>query len=397
MNTPAPTFQPVSKDALASIGTDPVPVAPYVDPAYFALEKEAIFKNTWIQIGHTCEVPHAGDFILRPFEAGDTSVLITRAEDNEIRAFHNVCPHRGTQIVSESEGHKTRFSCPYHGWTFSNQGDLIVAPDAQQFYIDPKSCQLPHIHVGVAAGFIFINLADEPEQTLEEYLGDLLPQLERLPHAHATHFTEYVYEVNANWKLTYDNFQENYHLRFIHPRSGAAAGGPENPFGYPTEYGFHDPHRTQRIWSNPNAKASDFQAFAFGKGARFVLEQGYSLEEKQYFGIFPNLFILSTAMTPFSQWILPITADRTRSIIRLYWVGADQNASHRFAREFGMVSALDIHSEDRAVIEAGHRGLASGALSHIHFQAQEVLCRHLFNQVDQRVRKYQAGLGVGRS
>lgn len=120
------------------------------------------------------------------------------------------------------------------------------------------------------------------------------------------------------------------------------------------------------------------------------MEDGFDFAERTYYGIFPNLFVLGTAMTPFSQNIMPISAGKSRSTIRLYWVGEDDSASRRFAREYAMATALDIHSEDRSVIEAGQRGLSSGALTHIHFQSQEVLCRHLFNEIDQRVQAYKA-------
>jgi phenylpropionate dioxygenase-like ring-hydroxylating dioxygenase large terminal subunit len=222
-------------------------------------------------------------------------------------------------------------------------------------------------------------------------------KLEGTPMARATAFTEYVYEVNANWKLTYDNFQENYHLRFIHPRSGEMSNGPDNPFGYPQDYAFHGPHRTQTIWRNPDPQPKPFQGLAFMRVAQFAMADELDMTTRDYYGVFPNLFVLGTATTHFSQWIMPISADRTRSVIRLYWIGEDDCASRRFAREFSLTTALDIHSEDRAVIEAGHRGLASGALSHIHFQSQEVLCRHLFNEVDQRVREYQAASGQEQS
>ncbi|MCB1686858.1 MAG: aromatic ring-hydroxylating dioxygenase subunit alpha [Halioglobus sp.] len=392
MTTTVQAFAPVSKEDLAFIGTDPIPTEPYYRSDYFELEREAIFKRSWIQMGHICEIPEPGSFIVRAFEAGNASLLITRDRDGEVRAFHNACPHRGTQLVQVDGGKRSRFTCPYHGWTFSNQGKLLAAPEADKFYINPSDCTLPAVSVGVCAGFIFINLDKSPRQSLQEYLGPLVAELEKLPHARATTYSEYTYEVDANWKLTYDNFQENYHLRFLHPRSGEAAGGPQNPYGYPTRYGFHDPHRSQTIWSNPDAKPLPFQAFAFGKGARHAMEAGYKLEDKEYFGIFPNLFILGAAMTPFSQCIMPIAANKTRSIIRLYWIGEDDSASKRFAREYAMATALDIHCEDRAVIEAGHRGLASGALSHLHFQSQEVLCRHLYNQVDKRVQAYKAEL-----
>lgn len=396
MATQAQSFEPVSREELASIGTDPIPTGPYYQPEYFELEREAIFKRSWIQIGHVCELPEPGSFFVRPFEVGHTSLLITRDKQGEVQAFHNVCPHRGTELVTPgTHGKRSRFTCPYHAWTFSNQGELLSAPDAENFYTDVSACTLPRVAVGVCAGFIFINLDTAPKQTLQEYLGPLAAELEKLPHAKATTYSEYIYEVDANWKLTYDNFQENYHLRFIHPRSGEAAGGPQNPFGYPTHYGFHDPHRTQSIWPNPEPKIQPFQGFAFGKGAQCVMQDGFSLQAKEYFGIFPNLFVLGTAMTPFSQFIVPIAANKSRSIIRLYWCGDDDSASRRFAREYALATALDIHCEDRAVIESGHRGLASGALSHLHFQSQEVLCRHLFNEVDKRVQAYKAELANG--
>jgi len=395
MTTQAINFEAVPKEEVAHLGTGPIPAGPYYLPEYFELEREAIFKRTWIQIGHVCELPQPGDFIVRPFEVANTSLLITRTESGELRAFHNVCPHRGTQLVSEDAGHRARFSCPYHRWTFANTGELVSAPDFERFYVEKSQCGLPEVAVDACAGLIFVNLDPAPEQGLAEFLGPLAARLESRPVARATAFSEYVYEVDANWKLTYDNFQENYHLRFIHARSGEAGLGEQNPFGYPEKYEFFGPHRTQTIWSNPAPKIAPFQGYAMGKGARFVMEEGFDLAMKDYFGIFPNLFVLGTALPHFSQFIMPLAHNRTRSVIRLYWIGEDDSASRRLAREYAMASALDIHCEDRAVIEAGHRGLASGALEHIHFQAQEVLCRHLFNEVDSRVQAYREAQGAG--
>jgi len=391
MNIKSEHFQPVPKEQLASIGTEPVPAGPYYEPEFFELEREAIFKKSWIHIGHSCEVPEPGSFIVRPFEIANASILVTRTKDGDIRAFHNVCPHRGTQLVDEANGNRSRFSCPYHAWTFSNEGDLISAPDFERFYVEKDQCGLKEISADVCAGFLFINLDKSPSQSLSEFIGPLAKELEKTPHAKATTFAEYIYEVDANWKLTYDNFQENYHLRYIHPRSGEMAGGPENPFGYPEKYGFYGPHRTQTIWSNPNATPRPFQGFAYGKTAQSVMEDGVSMADaKEYYGIFPNLFLFGNPMTPFVQHIVPLAHNKTRSVIRLYWIGDDNSASKRFARESAMATALDIHSEDRAVIERGQMGLASGALSHIHFQSQEVLCRHLYNEVTTRVEAYKA-------
>jgi len=338
----------------------------------------------------------SGSFIVRPVEIANASVLITRGSDGKIRAFHNVCTHRGTQLVAEDSGKRSAFSCRYHRWTFGNDGRLRGAPDFERFYVSKEQCDLRAIAVDVCGGLIFINLDRSPSQSLQEFLGPLAQRLETFPASNATTFAEYTYEIEANWKLTYDNFQENYHLRFIHPRSGEAATGPDNPFGYPIRYGFHGPHRTQTIWSNPAAVPKDIQKIAFGKAVAFAMADGTAnaAQGKDYLAIFPNFFILGSPISPFSHCVMPISATRSRGVIRLYWKGDDDVASKRFAREYSMCTALDIHSEDRAVIEAGQRGLSSGALDHIHFQEHEVLCRHLIEAVEQYVEGYKATQSV---
>lgn len=391
MNTHAPPFQPVPQEDLAWLGNAPVPASPYYDPAYYELERHAIFLRSWLQVGHICELPEPGSFIRREVEFANASLLIVRGKDGEIRAFHNVCTHRGTQLVQAEAGRQSTFSCPYHMWTFSTDGALLSAPDFDQFHVGKKDCALPKVAVDICAGLIFINFTQNPVP-LREWLGDLAERLELLPVARATTFHEYVYDIEANWKLTYDNFQENYHLRFIHPRSGGAGTGPDNPFGYPVRYGFHGPHRTQTIWSNTTAPPPPAPAMlAYGKAAEAAAANGVlaSQDAKDYFALFPNFFLLGSPLQHFSHIVMPISATRSRGVIRLYWIGEDGSASERFAREYLMATARDIHSEDRAVIEAGQRGLSSGALTHIHFQTQEVLCRHLFNMVDAAVVAYQ--------
>lgn len=392
MNTEALRRSLPSNVDVAGIGTGPVPAGPYYRDDYFELERAAVFKRSWLQIGHVCEVPEPGSFIVRAVEVAKASILITRGKDGKIRAFHNVCTHRGTQLVAEESGSRALFTCRYHAWTFGNDGALRSAPDFERFYVEKSQCDLRSVAVDVCAGLIFINLDPAPEQGLREFLGSLAQELETLPVARATVFSEYVYEIDANWKLTYDNFQENYHLRFIHPRSGAAATGPENPFGYPLQYGFHGPHRTQRIWTNPSPKIVPMQGFAFGKAVGFAIADGYGAapHNREYFALFPNFFILGTPTQHFSHCVMPLSATRSRGIIRIYWIGEDDSATKRFAREYVMGTVFDVHSEDRAVIEAGQRGLSSGALEYIHFQSQEVLCRHLMHCVDQRVQSYLA-------
>jgi phenylpropionate dioxygenase-like ring-hydroxylating dioxygenase large terminal subunit len=394
MNEQVSTYEPVRREDVAFLGTDPVPAAPYHDPAWFELEREAVFKRSWINVGHLCELPENGSFIRRELEVAKASILIVRGKDGEVRAFHNVCTHRGTQLVEEAQGRASKFSCPYHMWTFGEDGKLLSAPDFEQFTVKKEDCALPQVALEVIAGLIFVNLG-QPETSLREELGDLATRMEGLPVAQATTFAEYVYEIDANWKLTYDNFQENYHLRFIHPRTGAAAGGKDNPFGYPVHYGFQNEHRTQRIWTNPDPGApSPVMGSAYKRTGASLMRRGLITPAvgNDYYALFPAFFLFGNPATHFVHNVYPVASNKSRGVIRMYFVGDDHDASERFAREYSMAVARDIHSEDRAVIERGQKGLESGALDVIHLQTNEALIRHLFNAVDGRVRAYKAEL-----
>jgi hypothetical protein len=114
--------------------------------------------------------------------------------------------------------------------------------------------------------------------------------------------------------------------------------------------------------------------------------------EKNYFALFPSFFLFGNPGTHFSHTVYPLASNKSRGVIRLWWVGEDENASERYAREFGMAMTRDIHVEDRSVIERGQRGLESGAIKHIHLQVNESLIRHLFNTVDGKVQAYKAEL-----
>lgn len=374
---------------IAWLGTDPIPAKPYYDPAYFELERRAVFLRSWIHVAHVCELPEPGSFVRRELEFAPASLLIVRGRDQEIRAFHNVCTHRGTQLVEAAAGLQSRFSCPYHAWTYGTDGALLSAPDFDAFHVDKADCSLRTVRLEECGGMLFVNFAADA-LPLREWLGAYAEQLEQMPVAHATTFSEYTYEMAANWKLNYDNFQENYHLRFIHPRSGGAGVGGANPFGYPASIGFNGPHRTQRIWSNPEPDVKPFQRAASMRGFAAAHRRGIAALPygRDYLAFFPNTFVIGTPTQPFSHTIYPISADRSHGVVRIYWVGDDENASERFAREYALATLRDIHAEDISMIESGQRGLSSGALTHIHFQDMEALCRHLFLSVDAQVQAY---------
>lgn len=382
-----------TRDDPQVLGTDPIPARYYYDPAWYELERKAIFLRSWINIGHVCELPEPGSFIRREVEFANASLLLVRGKDGAIRALHNVCTHRGTQLTGEESGKRSTFSCPYHMWTFGTDGALLSAPDFERFNTTKEACALKQVALDVCGGLIFINF--DPQQSLREFLGPMAETLEQLPVARATTFHEYVYEIDANWKMDYDNFQENYHLRFIHPRSGGAGIGPENPFGYPSHFTLNGRHRTQTIWTDTNAEVKPTMLEAYSRGARRLAADGIldHPSGREYFALFPNLFLFGSPGSHFLHTVFPLGPERSRGVIRLYWIGEDDTASTRYGREFSMAQIRDIHSEDVAVVQAGQRGVSSGALEYLHFQEKEILCRHLIKVVEEEVEAYKAGMG----
>lgn len=395
MNLQQARFIPVSQEEVDFLGTAPVPAKAYYDPDWYELERKAVFLRSWINIGHACELPEPGDFIHRTLEFANASLLIVRGKDGTVRTFHNACTHRGTRLVREAKGHKANFRCPYHSWTFGQDGALLSAPDFEGFHVTKKDCALKAVRTEVLAGLIFVNF-DPDAVPLRDQVGDFAEEMETLPVARATEFSEYTYELKANWKIVYDNFQENYHLRFIHPRSGAGGTGDDNPFGYPTRYRFFGDHRGQTIWLNPEATPrGPVQMAGFISGAVSLAGRGLmdTPHGREYFGLFPTFFMLGNPLQNFSHVVYPLDAGTTRGVIRMYWVGEAKNATELFARQAGLTMMRDLHAEDIDVIEDGYAGLASGAIEHIHFQTQEALCRHLYNTVVDKVRAYQDELG----
>lgn len=385
----------VTDDPLV-LGTDPIPASYYYDPEWFELERKAVFLRGWVNVGHVCELPEIGSFVRRDLEYARASLLLVRAKDGKIRALHNACTHRGTRLVHDECGKKSTFTCPYHMWTYGTDGALLSAPDFERFYTTKEDCALKTVSVDVCGGLIFVCF--DQRQSLREFLGPMAQKLEQLAVAQATTFHEYTYEIDANWKLTYDNFQENYHLRFIHPRTAGTGGfGESNPFGYPASFSLYGRHRTQTIWMNPEPQLPPTMLQAFGRAMPRLAADGLLdlPHAQEYFALFPNFFLLCNPANHFLHTVYPISAVKSRGVIRLYWKGEDETASVRFAREYAMATTRDIHSEDCDVIQAGQLGLSSGALEHIHFQEKEILCRHLIKVVEEAVATYNTENGEG--
>jgi phenylpropionate dioxygenase-like ring-hydroxylating dioxygenase large terminal subunit len=213
MTVKAPTWRP--RPTLAGID--------YTSEATYAEERERIWWGGWICIGRTEEIAAPGDYLVRDL-AGE-SIIVTRDLVGELRAFYNVCAHRGTKLLDETAtgacGHVNKvFKCPYHAWSFDLDGRLVGTPNVDEDELfDRSDYPLHAIAVAAYAGFLFVNLADDP--------GDLVASL-RAGTESITNFDRYrmdelrvgvriVYEVAANWKIVVENYNECLHCPTIHP------------------------------------------------------------------------------------------------------------------------------------------------------------------------------------
>jgi Rieske 2Fe-2S family protein len=193
-----------------------LPASYYVDPAHFLLERERFFAGMWVYVGREDDVPEPGDSVLR--EVVDESLIIVRGEDREIRAFYNVCRHRGTRLLTEPESCVgKRIQCPYHAWTFDLQGKLVGAPHMEEGPRFQKAdYPLKSVAIGTWDGHLFVNLSENPEP-LTSQLGDLIPRFAPWGMADLRRAKRIVYDVKANWKLILQNFSECLHCPVIHP------------------------------------------------------------------------------------------------------------------------------------------------------------------------------------
>ena len=186
----------------------------YASEEIHALDMDVIFRKHWIQVAVEPDVPEAGDYMT--VELGNDSILIVRDDDMQIRAFHNVCRHRGARLCSSEKGSLGNIVCPYHSWTYNLNGDLMFAEHmGEQF--DKCKHSLKKVHLENLAGLIFICLAETPPADFAVLRASMEPYL--LPHGLANCKVAASIDIieKGNWKLTMENNRECYHCVANHP------------------------------------------------------------------------------------------------------------------------------------------------------------------------------------
>jgi phenylpropionate dioxygenase-like ring-hydroxylating dioxygenase large terminal subunit len=372
------------------LGSGLIPVAPYVSEEYFEQEREKVFRHTWLNVGRSEEIPQPGDYIVRNIAVLNTSVIIVRGKDGQVRAFHNVCRHRGTKLVWNDKGSSTKFACNYHGWTYATDGACIGVPEEDMFFNFCKDDYgLMQVAADVWEGFIFINMEREPEESLREYLGEIDGLLSGYPYSALPSCYGWQMDLKCNWKVIVDSQQEGYHAKMLHRRSlPGYLTNKEQPSRHALDIKLFKRHRVISYFGNTNRQPTPIEALAHRYGTS-VTKREFAPENMppglnptrspnwafDEYVIFPNFHILVFFGMYITHSVWPVTVDRAVWEARVYLVEPANFAQH-FAREYGRVLLRDAWLEDGSTLEASQEGLASGAISHVVLQDQELCIRH---------------------
>ena len=226
-------YQYISEAQIESLKQAPeiatgLPGRAYTDPGFWALERRDYFASRWMACSHACELTAPGDVV--PVSIAGYELILSKDADGVIRAFHNLCAHRGMRVLDAKKTGQTTLRCPWHAWTYDLQGALVATPNLGGIHVgqvDAFDCSklgLREIRCGVFLDLVFVNL-DGKAPGLDEFLAPLKARLRdydlSLLRA-SRQLTSNTFE--ANWKLVIEGGIEDYHLPWIHPQLGAHSG-----------------------------------------------------------------------------------------------------------------------------------------------------------------------------
>jgi Rieske 2Fe-2S family protein len=323
----------------------------YTSPSILEEERARLFPRMWHCAGRASALAVAGDFAVR--DVAGESIILVRGRNGELRAFFNVCRHRGTRICTEVAGQFSEtIQCPYHAWTYSIDGRLIGAPHMQEVDgFDKKDFPLHHAAVAEWEGFVFVNVSDNPEP-FDRWFAPMLARLSRYNIAALEVRHRVSYEVAANWKLVFQNYSECLHCPMIHPQLATVlpyTSGANDLIEGPFLGGYME-------ITQPNESAT-----LSGKSCGRLVNANLPAEDRRrayYYTLMPNM-LLSIHPDYVNYYIVtPVAADKT--VVESEWMFSRDNVdgpgfSPKDAIEFWDVT----NRQDWQIVEQSQLGISS--------------------------------------
>ncbi len=327
----------------------------YHSPALLELEKERVFRNHWQIIGHVSDVPEPGDYLT--MDVVGERALVVRGRDGVVRAFHNMCRHRGSRVVADSQGScKGALVCPFHGWVYNLDGTLRGAARPLTFpELDKVEFGLKPIDLEIWMGFIFVRFRPGPQPSVAELMRSVEAEInhyrigEMVPS-----WGIWTQTSQVNWKSVRDVDNEGYHVAMAHPALQDLYGATyfDEPFinGVSRSWATYNPHAGRR-WSVRNY-------------VRIAPRPPHLPEELKaawiYYGIFPNAVIAVTPETAQFYQEFPLSTGETmlRGAIYRY---ADESREQAAARYLAFRIDRDTMAEDVQLSEWSNESMQSNA------------------------------------
>ncbi|HTJ62738.1 MAG TPA: aromatic ring-hydroxylating dioxygenase subunit alpha [Alphaproteobacteria bacterium] len=382
-------------DQYPELPRTPVPVEPYVSDAFYDKERTAIFKRSWVNVGREADVAEAGQYFVRNIEIAETSVLVVRGSDGVVRAFHNMCSHRGNPVAWEARGKCRYFTCQFHGWAYDTKGALVHVSDADRFFgINLAENGLTPIHCGAWQGFIFINLADAPDESLEDFLAPVTEFIDGYPFTTMVKAHGYRAVENVNWKTLIEAQMEGWHLPYLHKNTLARTATDKGKRFKHAALKAFGPHSLVSSAAPETFSPSPVAAISFRYGVgtfdAFSVENETEGKGPKWHGafdlyhIFPNFYVGMLRGTFFTYNVWPLARDKTVWEVTVYYPPVE-NAGQLFAQSVGSVGLRDTLREDAFTHEQIGRVIGSGAKKYFHLQDEETAIRNFLSAVNERV------------
>src|SRR5271163_3646929 len=345
-------------DPLEKAWTIPSPW--YFDRDFYEAERAGVFATSWQAVGRAEQVREHGQFFTADI-AGEP-IVVARGEDGVLRAFYNVCRHHAAAVATEAAGCAKQFRCPYHGWTYGNNGALKGMVEFEGVCnFERKDNGLVSISVDAWENFIFVNL-DGKAAPLAGFLGKVPSLVATLNLKEKLHyFDRRIYTLNCNWKVYVDNYLDGgYHVPHAHK-------GLSSVVEY-TKYTIEN-FSTACLQSSPLSSDSTSEA---GVAAT---RQGRAF----YLWVYPNFMVNAYEGVMDTNLVLPLGVDKCAVVFDYYFADTSPSAEAR-NRESIAVSEI-VQDEDEAICDSVQRGLGSRAYAAGRLSVRREAGEHLFHRL----------------
>jgi len=335
----------------------------YTDSEIFHREMETFFLQMWICAGRSELIANPGEYYL--CEVAGESIIVTRESPSNVKAFYNVCRHRGTRMCREERGKFAgRIQCPYHGWTYGLDGRLLGAPHMEEASFCRENYPLHSVHLEIWDGTIFLNLSRNPTP-LREQLADLPEKFAPWRLQDLKLYKQLVYDVTANWKLIVANYNECLHCPLLHPMLNRVTNSisGNNDLPQPTYIGGSMEFRAgARTMSVDGAASREYLPGLNEEQRNLVL----------YYTIYPNLLLSLHPDYVMAHRLWPLGVDRTRVVCEWYFHPLEM-AKPGFQAD-DAVNFWDItNREDWEICEWSQKGVRSRAYESGPYSVREEL------------------------